>query len=287
MYYIYEIRNLINNKTYVGQRKCPKDKTPETDDYMGSGELIRKAIKKYGLKNFIKTILEDGIKTKKETDEREIYWIGKYKEEGKCEYNISTGGTGGNLGEEVIEKQRQTKIRMFQEHPELREKTSSAMKKVFEDPSMREKLSIAHKEAMNREEVKEKCRESHLGKKLTEEHRKNLSKAMKGKNTWSKNYKVSDETREKIRDAMKGRTFSEETRKKISEKSKERTKGSKWYNNGVKSIQAYECPEGYVEGFLYKGTAWNKGFHWYNNGVESVFSKECPSGYVKGKLKDL
>lgn len=24
MYYIYEIKNNINNKTYIGQRKCPE-----------------------------------------------------------------------------------------------------------------------------------------------------------------------------------------------------------------------------------------------------------------------
>lgn len=24
MFYIYEIKNLLNDKTYIGQRKCPK-----------------------------------------------------------------------------------------------------------------------------------------------------------------------------------------------------------------------------------------------------------------------
>lgn len=28
MFYIYRITNNINGKTYVGQRKCPKNKTP-------------------------------------------------------------------------------------------------------------------------------------------------------------------------------------------------------------------------------------------------------------------
>ena len=48
MHYIYEITNNINGKTYIGQRKCPKNKLPETDiKYMGSGVYIKNAMKKY------------------------------------------------------------------------------------------------------------------------------------------------------------------------------------------------------------------------------------------------
>lgn len=57
MYYSYCITNLVNNKTYIGQRKCPKNKTPETDSYMGSGVYLKNAKEKYGLKNFEKKII--------------------------------------------------------------------------------------------------------------------------------------------------------------------------------------------------------------------------------------
>lgn len=53
IYYVYEIKNLMNNKIYVGVHKS----TSIEDDYMGSGTLIRTAIKKYGKENFSKRIL--------------------------------------------------------------------------------------------------------------------------------------------------------------------------------------------------------------------------------------
>lgn len=31
MFYIYETKNNLNGKNYIGQRKCPENKTPETD----------------------------------------------------------------------------------------------------------------------------------------------------------------------------------------------------------------------------------------------------------------
>jgi hypothetical protein len=52
-YYLYQIKNKLNEMVYVGIHKT-KD---INDGYMGSGKILSHAIKKYGLENFEKTIL--------------------------------------------------------------------------------------------------------------------------------------------------------------------------------------------------------------------------------------
>ena len=65
--------------------------------------------------------------------------------------------------------------------------------------------------------------------------------------------KVSAETRKMMSEARKGKPKSAEARKKMSEARKGKPtciKGKHWYNNGVKSILAKTCPEGFVPGRL-------------------------------------
>lgn len=83
---IYKITNKINGKFYIGMHKT-KDLN---DGYMGSGKLIRRAIKKYGLENFSKEILHicDSEKDMK-NKEKELVIIGEMS------YNLCDGGHGG------------------------------------------------------------------------------------------------------------------------------------------------------------------------------------------------
>jgi group I intron endonuclease len=102
---VYEIKNNINGKSYIGQYSGLS-----FEKYFGSGKLIKLAIKKYGLENFTKTILEE-CSNKVELNEKEIFWIDKLEtiENG---YNLTEGGTGGDLSEFIkydenwIENQR-------------------------------------------------------------------------------------------------------------------------------------------------------------------------------------
>ena len=71
------------------------------DPYLGSGDILLKAIKAYGRCNLKKAILEDGLSTKDLANSREKYWIKTKRLEGKAEYNIADGGQGGDLGPAV------------------------------------------------------------------------------------------------------------------------------------------------------------------------------------------
>lgn len=93
---IYKITNKINGHYYIGQTIR---KGISFLNYYGSGNIIRNALNKYGKENFIKEIL-DFAKTKKDLNEKEKFWISYLKPI----YNISKGGNGGNLGEEVNKK---------------------------------------------------------------------------------------------------------------------------------------------------------------------------------------
>lgn len=202
MFYIYETKNLINNKTYIGQHKTNNLK----DNYMGSGILINRAFERYGINNFSKSIL--AITEKKEiADILEKHFIALFREEGKAEYNIADGGQGGDLGEEC----RKRISEKLKGHP-----TSDLAKKKMSESAKKRKHRNGYKLS---EETKKKISEAHKGKKpkpLSEESRRKISEKLKG-------HFVSEETKKKISDRTKI-AMSLEVRKKISEKNFERFK---------------------------------------------------------------
>lgn len=89
-YYLYEIKNLINGKIYVGVHK-----TKSLDDgYMGSGKVISNAIRKYGIESFTKTILET-FDTAEQMFAREAEVVNEAFLARDDVYNLRRGGTGG------------------------------------------------------------------------------------------------------------------------------------------------------------------------------------------------
>jgi len=82
-YFLYQTTNLLNGKIYVGVHKTNN----LDDDYLGTGTLIKQAIKKYGKQNFKRVILEmfdtadsmylreSQVVTKAFTDREDVYNI--------------------------------------------------------------------------------------------------------------------------------------------------------------------------------------------------------------------
>lgn len=87
---IYKTTNIINGKVYIGKHKT-KDLN---DGYLGSGKLLQRAIKKYGIENFTKEIMHL-CETENEMDakEREIVTEDFCLKEDT--YNLCVGGQGG------------------------------------------------------------------------------------------------------------------------------------------------------------------------------------------------
>jgi len=134
---IYKTTNLINGRFYVGKDAYNKK------HYIGSGTILKQAIKKYGRENFKKEILEhcsfDIL------NEREIYWIDKLNAINDG-YNITEGGTGGdvitnNPNADEIRKKKKGHVPWNKGIPcseEQRKKCSESQKKRFDnDPNLR------------------------------------------------------------------------------------------------------------------------------------------------------
>src|ERR1035437_8834869 len=87
---IYKTTNLINDKYYIGYHQTNN----EDDNYLGSGKILKNAIKKHGKENFKKEILFV-FKTKEEALLKEFEIINKVVISDKQSYNLKAGGEGG------------------------------------------------------------------------------------------------------------------------------------------------------------------------------------------------
>ena len=103
-YIIYKTTNLANSKIYVGRHLLVTN-----DEYLGSGILIKRAIKKYGKENFFRETLE--VCTSANVNEKEIFWIDKLNSTNKeIGYNIANGGQGGHIIEWTLERKRKMSL---------------------------------------------------------------------------------------------------------------------------------------------------------------------------------
>lgn len=153
---IYCIKNIVNNKIYIG--KTTKTLTERFNSHLssakyGSNSILHKAIRKYGVDNFKLSIIESVIQNESILNDREIFWIKKFKPE----YNMTSGGEGSSG--RILSEESKTKM------------------------STKAKLRIRFPHT---EETKQKITQALIGNPLTQERKDKISKSKKGSIPWNK-----------------------------------------------------------------------------------------------------
>jgi len=193
--YVYIITNLINEKQYIGDHSTDDLKK---DYYFGSGKNIKRAIKKYGKKNFKKEIIEF-FNTKQEAFNAQEMYINQYNTLVPNGYNISPKG-GMNVTNCYSDEMKK-RMSLMHKGKKISDNQkiciSKALKGRIKSEEERKKLSKSLSGHNHSEETKNKIRLKHIGKKISEETKNKLSKSTKGIKT------VSKETKQKMSDARK------------------------------------------------------------------------------------
>lgn len=132
-YTVYKTTNCINGKTYIGKHKT----RDLNDDYLGSGKMLKNAIKKYGKENFQKEILFV-FNTEIEANQAEEMLV----EMGPQSYNLKRGGEGGF---DYILANGLNDNREFMKHLWTTDEFRAKMAAVLSTEEVREKISKASK----------------------------------------------------------------------------------------------------------------------------------------------
>lgn len=200
-YGIYKVTNKVNGKMYIGQHI-----TDDLDDgYMGSGAIMKKALKKYVEDAFTKEWLEFAENAEDLNYLERMYvdeeWLSRTDT-----YNLVLGGSS---------------------HPQptsIRKRISTTLKGHAVSEEARKKMSEARKGRKLSNETKAKMSAAHKSRKhgpMSEETKRKLRMANLGYRNPNFGKPRTQATRMKIGAKSRGRRHSEETRKKISERTKQ------------------------------------------------------------------
>ena len=237
---IYKIENIINHKVYIGQsrniiKRLKSHLNKEDNIY------LRKAFIKYGFDNFSFEV----IKQTYDLNYWETFLIQIYHSTDKnYGYNMQRGGEGGDP--EIT--------RQSWNNPEIRRKRIESQKGRICSDETKKRMSAAQKGRIVSEETKQKIREKRkLQAPMSEESK------LKHKQSVSNYWNSPEGQRQKQINSERS-------------KSSPHAKGKRWFNNGVKNVVDYECPEGFVPGrignFSQSEETKQKKSDWYKNLTE-------------------
>lgn len=164
-YCLYQITNLVNNKIYIGVHKT----ADLNDSYIGSGKLIRAAIKKYGRSQFKKEILET-FSSEEEMIAREIAVVTEEFCARHDTYNVMPGGKFGSAIRNGLTFQGRRHT------VEAKEKIKEAATGRIASDEAKGKMSKNNFARLNPQKQKEHARQAPAGPKSAE-HKEKIRQA--------------------------------------------------------------------------------------------------------------
>ncbi len=262
--------NKVNNKKYIGQHKN------FNDEYLGSGKVLQKAIKKYGKENFERIMLDVAYSTQ-ELNKKEKYYIHYYNAVASKEfYNIHIGGEGGDT---FSGKPKSEKTEFRNRMSEITKGENNGMYGKNHSVSTREKIKFTRLANMkfynfSSDEFKNKMsavtsgeNNGMYGRQHTEETKNKISRNRKNKTSGEKNgmYGMKDE---KALNGKKVYQYADQSMTMLVDEF-----------NSIKCALQYLNLKGHIgldkaldNGSLYKGFYWSK----EKKGVETIESTvEC------------
>lgn len=168
-HFIYKTTNLLSGRYYIGMHS-----TDDLEDgYLGSGDRLRKAIRKHGKENFVREILEF-CESREELKLRESETVNLEEIAKEDCMNLVVGGNGFMLDEHHYNCSKLGGL----VHAKRMKEDDGYANKVKKTVS--NNLKKAHKEGKLKYD-------NFTGKKHTEETKQRMSKSKKGQGKGSKN----------------------------------------------------------------------------------------------------
>jgi group I intron endonuclease len=171
MFCVYKIRNIKNNKLYIGKTENIDERWTKhiSDMRTNRGYVFHSAINKYGVNNFEIFIIEE-FEQEEKALKREIFWIAYYKTNirkygNNFGYNMTDGGEG---------------ISGYSHTASAKQKMSDATKGKPKSEDHKKQLSIAHSGKILSQETKDKIGISSSGRRHTDETKQKVSLAKLG-----------------------------------------------------------------------------------------------------------
>jgi group I intron endonuclease len=234
---IYKLTNTRNGKNYVGQTRLDLPRRVKQHS-AENRSVIGRAIQKYGLENFVASIIDEADSIEA-LNNKEIIWIAFFNCRTPNGYNLTEGGAGvemernekwcRRISRALIGKKRSkehcrniSKAKRGKSPAPHTKYFSQAARKAIGEAQQGNKTWLGR---THTQKTKRKMKASwtperkasmprgknhaNWGMKASEETRRKLSVSHRG-------LKKSKETRRRLSEALKGRSFTPEVRAKIS-----------------------------------------------------------------------